>query len=102
MPDVRVPFDADHPTSGHIMPVVLPQGCDRAAVAAAMRAAAVQTSVHYPPIHAFSYYRERFDGVRLPHTEHFARHELTLPLHPGLGHDDIARTWISRTGPSWS
>ncbi len=91
VPEVGVPFAAGHPTSGHIMPVVLPPGSDRAAVMAAMRAAAVQTSVHYPAIHQFTYYRERFGDIRLPHTEQFGSHELTLPLHPALSLADIAR-----------
>jgi dTDP-4-amino-4,6-dideoxygalactose transaminase len=91
VPEVGVPFAGDHPTSGHIMPVVLPPGCDRAAVMAAMRAAAVQTSVHYPPIHQFTYYRERFGDIRLPHTEQFSSRELTLPLHPALSLADIDR-----------
>jgi dTDP-4-amino-4,6-dideoxygalactose transaminase len=91
VPEVGLPFAADHPTSGHIMPVVLPPGCDRAAVMAAMRAAAVQTSVHYPAIHQFTYYRERFGGIRLPHTEQFSSRELTLPLHPALSLADIDR-----------
>jgi dTDP-4-amino-4,6-dideoxygalactose transaminase len=90
-PEVRVPFDAGHPTSGHIMPVVLPGGSDRAAVMASMRAAGVQTSVHYPAIHEFDYYRRRIGDVALPRTEHFSRHELTLPLHPGLRPADVDR-----------
>ncbi len=91
VPEVGLSFPADHPTSGHIMPVVLPPGCDRAAVMAAMRAAAVQTSVHYPAIHQFTYYRERFGDIRLPHTEQFSSRELTLPLHPALTLADIDR-----------
>jgi dTDP-4-amino-4,6-dideoxygalactose transaminase len=91
LPLVQVPFDAGHPTSGHIMPVVLPDGTDRAAVMTAMRAAAVQTSVHYPAIHQFAYYRDRWGGDTLPHTERFSRQELTLPLHPALSSDDVDR-----------
>ncbi len=91
VPAVVVPFDPGHPTSGHIMPVVLPDGCDRAAVMASMRAAAVQTSVHYPPIHRFSYYTGRFGDLALPNTERFARQELTVPLHPALDPADVDR-----------
>jgi dTDP-4-amino-4,6-dideoxygalactose transaminase len=58
---------------------------------ASMRTAAVQTSVHYPAIHQFSYYRGRFGSVALPHTEHFSRRELTLPLHPALSVADVDR-----------
>jgi dTDP-4-amino-4,6-dideoxygalactose transaminase len=73
------------------MPTVLPERYDRAAIMASMRAAEVQTSVHYPAIHQFAYYRQRFGGVRLPHTEAFSRRELTLPLHPALGPADLDR-----------
>jgi dTDP-4-amino-4,6-dideoxygalactose transaminase len=90
-PEVVVPFDPDHPTSGHIMPVLLPDGCDRGAVMAATRAAGVQTSVHYPAIHRFTYYRDHFGDVTLPHTERFSRRELTLPLHPALRAADVDR-----------
>jgi dTDP-4-amino-4,6-dideoxygalactose transaminase len=88
---VGVPFDAGHPTSGHIMPVVLPEGCDRGAIMASMRAAGVQTSVHYPAIHQFAYYRKQFGDVSLPRTEEFSGRELTLPLHPALSSDDVDR-----------
>ncbi len=91
VPQVVVPFDAHHPTSGHIMPVVLPPGCDRAAIMAAMRAAGIQTSVHYPAIHQFSYYQDQYGGITLPHTEDFSLRELTLPLHPALDTADLDR-----------
>jgi dTDP-4-amino-4,6-dideoxygalactose transaminase len=91
VPEVVVPFDAHHPTSGHIMPVVLPPGCDRAALMAAMRAAGIQTSVHYPAIHQFTYYQDQYGGITLPHTEDFSLRELTLPLHPALDSADVAR-----------
>jgi dTDP-4-amino-4,6-dideoxygalactose transaminase len=91
VPEVVVPFDAHHPTSGHIMPVVLPPGCDRAALMAAMRAAGIQTSVHYPAIHQFTYYQDQYGGITLPHTEDFSLRELTLPLHPALDSADVDR-----------
>jgi dTDP-4-amino-4,6-dideoxygalactose transaminase len=91
LPEVCVPFAPHHPTSGHIMPIMLPERCDRAAIMASMRAAEVQTSVHYPAIHQFAYYRHRFGDVRLPHTEAFSRRELTLPLHPALSSADVER-----------
>ena len=90
-PAVGVPFDARHATSGHIMPVVLPEGCDRTAVMTWMRDTGVQTSIHYPAIHRFSYFSAKFGSVTLPHTEHFSRRELTLPLHPALSSTDIDR-----------
>ena len=81
---VVVPFSAPRTTACHIMPVVLPRDSDRAAVIGALRAAGVQTTIHYPPTHHFSYYQETFPNVSLPETEDFARRELTLPLHPKM------------------
>lgn len=91
LPQVVVPFDPDHLTAGHLMPVVLPEGCDRDAVRVAMRASGVQTSNHYPPIHRLDYYRRTTGATSLPHTESFGARELTLPLHPALQPDDTDR-----------
>jgi len=83
-PDVQVPFAAVDGPVHHIMPVLLPLGCDRQRVMERMREAGVQTTIHYPPVHRLTWYRERFPVVRLPCTEHFAARELTLPLHPRM------------------
>jgi len=94
-PEVAVPFDAGHPTAAHLLPVLLSAGTDRAAVMAAMRAAGVQTSVHYPPIHRFDYYRRTFGTAALPLTEQFGERELTLPLHPALSAEDVDRVVVA-------
>jgi dTDP-4-amino-4,6-dideoxygalactose transaminase len=54
----------------------------------------IQTSVHYPPVHLFSLYRRRFGFKKgmLPKTEEVSRREVTLPLHPQMGVEDIK--WI--------
>lgn len=92
LPSVKVPFTADHPTSGHIMPVLLPDGApDRTAVMKHLRERGVQSSMHYPPIHQFDWYRKRFPDVSLPLTEAFCAAELTIPLHPRLSAGDIDR-----------
>jgi dTDP-4-amino-4,6-dideoxygalactose transaminase len=90
-PDVGIPFNPAHPTSGHIMPVLLPEGCDRPKVMAEMRAAGVQTSVHYPAIHRFGHYRRSHGAISLPNTELFSERQLTLPLHPALSTADVDR-----------
>jgi dTDP-4-amino-4,6-dideoxygalactose transaminase len=84
-PDVSMPFDRDDISAHHILPTVLPEGCDRPWVMRTMREAGVQTTVHYPCVHQFSYYRELFPEQSLPRSEAFAARELTLPLHPKLG-----------------
>ena len=72
----------------HILPVLLPRNIDRRAFMDNLRLEGVQTSLHYPPIHLFSYYRARFPDVQLPQTEYVSSHELTLPLYPTM--DDHA------------
>jgi len=90
-PQVLVPFVREATSAYHIMPVVLPASVGRETVIGAMRESGVQTSVHYPPSHEFSFYRDLFPGVRLPITEEFARRELTLPLHPKMMLADVDR-----------
>jgi dTDP-4-amino-4,6-dideoxygalactose transaminase len=68
----------------HIMPVLLPVGVDRLHVMAALREQGVQSSIHYPPIHQFSSFRESAVPATLPRTEALAARELTLPLYPSM------------------
>jgi dTDP-4-amino-4,6-dideoxygalactose transaminase len=86
---VTIPFPGARPSSHHIFPVVLPEGSDRGEIMRRMREAGVQTSVHYPPVHRFSLYRQRFAPEDLANTEAFADRELTLPLHPKLGEPQL-------------
>lgn len=90
IPGLIVPF-AEHPgqSAYHLMPVVLPEAAARDHVMQAFRTAAIQTSMHYPPIHTFSAYREQYAGARLPNTEAAGGRELTLPLHPLLAPEDV-------------
>jgi dTDP-4-amino-4,6-dideoxygalactose transaminase len=91
IPEVIVPFSQDHETAAHLMPILLPTGVTRQEVMDRLRKAGIQSSIHYPPIHHFSYYRERFPKVVLPRTEEFCARELTLPLHPALTENDVRR-----------
>ncbi|MGM0586392.1 MAG: DegT/DnrJ/EryC1/StrS family aminotransferase, partial [Pseudomonadota bacterium] len=86
-----IPHRPGRPSAHHIFPVLLPEGVNRDAAAAAMAAEGVQTSVHYPPVHTLSRYRRRWAGLKLPLSEAFHRRELTLPLHPGMSDMDVDR-----------
>jgi dTDP-4-amino-4,6-dideoxygalactose transaminase len=86
---VDLPFAAGHETAAHILPVLLPEGASRDEVAAKMRDAGVQTSMHYPPIHSFSYFRKKVPTPPLPCTAAFAARQMTIPLHPALTIDDV-------------
>lgn len=79
---VVVPFAGrDQESSCHIMPIVLPEGADRDDVQRAMKAAGIQTSIHYPPVHRFTNFADRF-SADVPRLERLKGRLLTLPLHP--------------------
>jgi dTDP-4-amino-4,6-dideoxygalactose transaminase len=87
--DLTLPFRSSRGGPAyHIFPVLLPPDMDRLKFIDGVKAAGVQTSIHYPPIHHFTYYRRRYPGVALPQTEEAAGREVTLPLYPGM--DDAA------------
>jgi dTDP-4-amino-4,6-dideoxygalactose transaminase len=80
---------ADRAAAAHHLAVaVLPEGTDRDAVRAALQADGIQTSVHYPPIHTFTAFR---DGAQrpLPRTDELASRLLTLPLYPALTDENV-------------
>ncbi len=85
-----LPFrDSAGEPSYHLFPVLLPAGTDRDRFMDAMRSEGVQTSIHYPPVHRFSYYASRYPENALPNTESVAAREVTLPLYPTMRSDQI-------------
>jgi dTDP-4-amino-4,6-dideoxygalactose transaminase len=87
---ITVPFqNTPGQSSYHIFPMLLPPEAKRQVFMETMREMGVQTSIHYPPIHHFSYYRERYPGVSLPVTENIADREVTLPLYPTMTQEQI-------------
>ncbi len=93
--DVIVPFATRDASMGqsahHIFPVILPERVERERVMTHLKEARIQTSIHYPPIHRFSFHGASdlvtCDG--LPLTETLSRRELTLPLYPRMSDDDV-------------
>jgi len=71
----------------HIMPILLSEKIDRAAVIESMKQAGVQTSIHYPAIQNFSGYKNKINST--PKAEHVCAHELTLPLYPGMSIEEV-------------
>ena len=82
---VSMPFasrGADERPAHHLAVGVLEPGRDRDAVADRLRAAGIQTSVHYPPTHRFGAHAgARADVAR---TEDLADRIITLPLFPHM------------------
>ncbi|RWL48458.1 DegT/DnrJ/EryC1/StrS aminotransferase family protein [Mesorhizobium sp. M2E.F.Ca.ET.209.01.1.1] len=83
-PAVSMPFAEPRRSAYHIMPILLPRYVSRQEVIDELRAQGIQTTIHYPPVHQMTFYRELFPGVHLPRTEDFADRELTIPLHPQI------------------
>ncbi len=84
VPGLGIPFAA-HPIDGvshHLFVVLLPSDADRVEVMTALRAAGIQSSIHYPPTHQFSAYRDA--AVSLPVTDAVATRLLTLPLFSSM------------------
>lgn len=75
----------------HLFPILLDKDMDRGKFMQALRRKQIQTSIHYPPIHKFSYYQKNLKTSKnkLPLTEYVGAHEVTLPLHPLLKEKDI-------------
>jgi len=95
IPSLMLPFGKEHSEDCHLMPVLLPAGVDRERIMHAMRAQGVQTSIHYPPVHRFSAYEAFSSTQTLANTVHYCERELSLPLHPGLKEEDVARVVTS-------
>jgi len=91
VPEIEIPFK-NHPgtSSAHLMPVLLPKGCDRLAFMESMKSEGIQTSIHYPPVHGFTAYGQRYACEDLAITEDIASREVTLPLFPALKEQDVA------------
>jgi len=94
--EISIPFcELKGLPSYHLFPVLVAPHIDRNRVMERLKGFGIQTSVHYPPVHLFSFYRKRFGFKRgmLPKTEEVGRREVTLPLHPRMDEGDVK--WIA-------
>ena len=75
----------------HLFLILLDKNVSREKFMQTLRRKRIQTSIHYPPVHKFSYYQKNLKASRnkLPLTEYVGAHEITLPLHPLLKEKDI-------------
>ena len=76
-------------SSHHLFTIVLDSGLDRDAFRSVLAQRGIQTSVHYPPAHRFSIYRE--GAPDLPITDAYAARAVTLPMfaHMTLDQQDL-------------
>ena len=70
--------------AAHLMAVVAPDAETRWRCAEALKAAGIQTSLHYPFIPDFAAFRETAGASDLPHSRDFCQRVITLPLYPTM------------------
>ncbi len=90
---MTLPFaDCDlNQSSCHLFPVILASADMREGFMAEMKKSGVQTSIHYPPVHRFTYYA-RIPSQDLPLTEDAASREVSLPLFPSMTREQAELT----------
>jgi len=85
---LEVPFrDFPGGSAHHLFPILLRDCGGRTDFMAALAQQSIQTSIHYPPVHLFSYYRSLWEAGhdhRLPLTEEISARLVTLPLFPSM------------------
>jgi len=90
--EITIPFtDFKEKSSFHIFPILLSKDINRNIFIEKLKEKRIQSSIHYPPIHLFRYYRKIFGfkaGILL-NTEFVGKHEVTLPLHPLMRKKDV-------------
>jgi dTDP-4-amino-4,6-dideoxygalactose transaminase len=89
---ISIPYQAHlGKSSCHLFPILLDPGLDRRAFMDEMRKNGIQTSIHYPPIHSFSLYKQQAltASDALPLTEQVGQREVTLPLYPQMSLGDV-------------
>lgn len=87
---IVVPFaENEEFVSNYIMPVVLLDSTKdrRNMIREYIHTAGIQTSIHYPAIHRFSFYKAY--GTVLPKTEYVADNEFTLPMYAALTPEQV-------------
>ncbi|MGE5573769.1 MAG: DegT/DnrJ/EryC1/StrS family aminotransferase [Bacteroidota bacterium] len=96
LPGITPPYVAPHVTHAfHQYTVTVDEekaGRNRDEIASALKAAGVETGVHYPqPIYAQPALADRFSAAAAscPVTEWAYRRVLSLPVHPALTRDDL-------------
>jgi dTDP-4-amino-4,6-dideoxygalactose transaminase len=73
----------------HIFPVLLSPDIDRDDFMKYLREQGIQTSIHYTPVHTFSYYKKIIKNSCYPLTEEIGAHVMTLPIYPTIKEEQI-------------
>jgi UDP-4-amino-4,6-dideoxy-N-acetyl-beta-L-altrosamine transaminase len=94
LPVTKAPRRPEAPSAWHLYVVQLDAALEprRREVFERMRASGIGVNVHYIPVHLQPYYRDLgFREGDFPNAERYYRRAITLPLHPGLTHEQQDR-----------
>jgi dTDP-4-amino-4,6-dideoxygalactose transaminase len=90
--EISIPFQ-NYPrdSSHHLFPILLKKKINRKSFMLKLKQNGIQTSIHYLPVHKFSYYRKNYPQKpgSLPISEEIGKREVSLPLHPRMSKKDI-------------
>lgn len=88
---IKIPFRKHvGESSYHVFPIILNPRYNREQFMEFLKENGIQTSIHYPPAHKFTYHKKYLQANHnLPITEDIAKREITLPLYPELTFDEI-------------
>ena len=87
---IQIPFVGyKYRTNNHIFPILLNKDVNRRECMQFLRKRGVQTSIHYRPVHTFTYYTDMINGGSFPITEEIGRREVTLPMYPDISEAQI-------------
>jgi dTDP-4-amino-4,6-dideoxygalactose transaminase len=75
----------------HLYQVALDDRIDRDALVGELRGRGIGAAVHYIGVNHHPYYQSRFAETPLPVSDWASRQILSLPLHPGMTANDVAR-----------
>jgi dTDP-4-amino-4,6-dideoxygalactose transaminase len=92
IPGVALPFQAHPGTSAcHLLPVLLENTAVRTHVMQHLASRGIQTSIHYPPIHQFSFYQKQYhiSSASLSNTDAVGSCQMTLPLYADMTGDQV-------------
>ena len=89
---ILMPFSKladDEESAYHILPVLLPDGCDRKATIESLKSKGIQSSIHYPPFWNFAAYTGECCPECVPVAAKICGQELTLPLYPTMTDEEV-------------
>jgi dTDP-4-amino-4,6-dideoxygalactose transaminase len=94
---------SQHPcTAAHLLAVVAPDITTRWRCAEALKAAGIQTSLHYPLVPGFTAFRETAGASELPASRSFCERVITLPLYPTMTEEQVGAVCEALTAASGS